>query len=114
MISTDLWKSVWKSPEAGGGTRTHGILFTREVLCQLSYSGGSSHGTRAERPESDPRSESVPASREDLTPVLVRQDLPLHALQRIVDRLRVAAELGRHLLVGRAFEVEAQRVRLER
>lgn len=25
--------------QAADGTRTHNILFTREVLCQLSYSG---------------------------------------------------------------------------
>jgi hypothetical protein len=25
--------------EAGGGTRTHALLITSEVLCQLSYSG---------------------------------------------------------------------------
>src|SRR5665213_303902 len=50
----------------------------------------------------------------DLTALLVREDLSLHALQRIVDRLRVAPELFRHLLVRRAFEIETQRVRLER
>ena len=50
----------------------------------------------------------------DLARLLVRQDLPLHALQRVVDRLRVAAEVFRHLLVRRALEVQPQRVRLER
>jgi hypothetical protein len=50
----------------------------------------------------------------NLAALLVRQDLPLHTLQRIVDRLRVAAELFRHLLVRRAFEIQPQRVRLER
>src|ERR671925_1782825 len=48
-----------------------------------------------------------------LSGALVRQHLPLHALQGVVDRLRVAAELGRHLLVRRALEVQLQRVRLE-
>src|SRR6201999_1169028 len=38
---------------------------------------------------------------------LVGEDLPLHPPERVVDRLRVAAELFGHLLVGRAFEVEA-------
>ena len=50
----------------------------------------------------------------NLAALLVRQDLPLHPLQRVVDRLRVAAELFRHLLVRRAFEIQTQRVRLER
>src|SRR5919201_1778772 len=45
--------------------------------------------------------------------LLVRQHLPLDALQRVVDRLRVAAELGCHLLVRRALEIQPQRVRLE-
>src|SRR4029079_2195210 len=31
---------------AGGGTRTHGLLLTRQLLYQLSYSGtGAGHGT---------------------------------------------------------------------
>ena len=51
---------------------------------------------------------------QDLARLLVREDLPLHALQRVVDRLRVAAEALGHLLVRRAFEVEPQRVGLER
>src|SRR5215470_6453225 len=42
------------------------------------------------------------------------EDLPLDALERVVDRLRVAAEPFGHVLVGRALEIEAQRVRLER
>jgi hypothetical protein len=54
-----------------------------------------------------------PALRQDLTFLLVVQDLPLDPLERVVDRLRVAAELLGHLLVGRAFEVEPERVRLE-
>jgi hypothetical protein len=41
----------------------------------------------------------------NLARLLVRQDLPLHTLQGVVDRLRVAAEVVRHLLVGRALEV---------
>src|SRR3954447_18375767 len=44
----------------------------------------------------------------------MRDDLALDPLQRVVDRLRVAAELLGHVLVGRALEVEAQCVRLER
>src|SRR5881394_4202527 len=44
----------------------------------------------------------------------MREDLALDALQRVVDRLRVAAELFGHVLVGRALEIEAQGVRLER
>src|SRR5918992_3247845 len=50
---------------------------------------------------------------QDLTRSLVREDLALDALQRVVDRLRVAAELLGHLLVGGALEVEPQRVRLQ-
>src|SRR3990172_11571887 len=41
------------------------------------------------------------------------EDLALHALERVVDRLRVAADLLRHLLVRVALEVEAKGVRLE-
>jgi hypothetical protein len=34
---------------AGGGTRTHGLSFTRALLCQLSYSGElSAYKTRAD------------------------------------------------------------------
>src|SRR5919197_4080448 len=51
---------------------------------------------------------------QDFARLLVRDDLPLHALERVVDRLRVAAEPLGHLLVRRALEVEPQRVRLER
>src|SRR3990172_11914945 len=43
----------------------------------------------------------------------MHEDLALHALERVVDRLRVAAEPLRHLLVRVALEVEAQGVRLE-
>src|SRR3954451_17763827 len=50
---------------------------------------------------------------QDLAQLLVLQDLALHPLQGIVDRLRVAAQLLRHLLVGGAFEVELERVGLE-
>lgn len=42
---------------------------------------------------------------QDLARALVRVDLPLDPLERIVDRLRVTAELLGHLLVGRALEV---------
>src|SRR4051794_41917908 len=44
----------------------------------------------------------------------MRKDLALDALQRVVDRLRVAAELVGHVLVGRALQIEAQGIRLER
>ena len=40
-------------------------------------------------------------------------DLALHALQRVVDRLDVAAEIARHLLVALAFEVRLEHLRLE-
>ena len=51
---------------------------------------------------------------EDLAALLVLEHLALHALERVVDRLRVAAEILGHLLVRVALEIEAQRVRLER
>ncbi len=38
---------------------------------------------------------------------LVREDLALHALERIVDRLAVAPELVAHRLVGMAVEIQA-------
>src|SRR5664280_2031165 len=44
---------------------------------------------------------------------LVRQNLALDALQGVVDRLSVAAQLLCHLLVGRALEVEAKRIGFE-
>src|SRR3954466_5653243 len=50
---------------------------------------------------------------QDLAQLLVLQDLALHPLQGIVDRLRVTAQLLRHLLVGGAFEVELERVGLQ-
>src|SRR5262249_9087031 len=50
---------------------------------------------------------------EYLALLAVRDDLSLHALQRVVDGLRVAAQVRGHLLVGRALEVQAKRVRLE-
>ena len=43
----------------------------------------------------------------------MRENLALDPLQRVVDRLGVAAELLGHVLVGRALEVEAQSVRLD-
>ena len=43
----------------------------------------------------------------------MRDDLALHALQGVVDRLGVAAQLFGHLLVGRAFEVEPERIGFE-
>src|SRR5437867_1006174 len=50
---------------------------------------------------------------EDLPRALVGDDLALHPLQRVVDRLRVAAENLRHRVVRLALQVEAQRVGLE-
>src|SRR5262245_21601783 len=50
---------------------------------------------------------------QNLARALVGVNLPLDPLQSVVDRLRVAAELLGHLLVGRALEVQAQRVGLE-
>src|SRR5512133_1716433 len=50
---------------------------------------------------------------QDFARLLVLDDLPLDPLERVVDRLGVAAELLGHLLVGRAFEVETQRVGLQ-
>ena len=47
---------------------------------------------------------------QDLAAGLVLEDLALDALEGVVDRLRVDAELLRHLLVGRSFEVEPERV----
>src|SRR5581483_531723 len=57
---------------AGEGTRTPGPRFTRALLYQLSYSGARSLQHSAG--------------------VLVGEDLPLHPLEGVVDRLRVAAE----------------------
>src|SRR5687768_1364260 len=51
--------------------------------------------------------------REDFARRLVRQDLALDALERVVDRLAVAAQLLRHLLVREALEVAAEGVGLE-
>src|SRR5262245_20124409 len=48
-----------------------------------------------------------------LAGALVRVDLALDPLEGVVDRLRVAAELLGHLLVGRALEIQAERIRLE-
>src|SRR4051812_28429085 len=50
----------------------------------------------------------------DFARLLVGENLPLDALERVVDRLRVAAEALGHVLVGRSLEVEAKRVGLER
>src|SRR6266540_2160867 len=50
---------------------------------------------------------------QNLARPLVLDDLPLHPLQRIVDRLRIAAALLGHLLVGASLEVEAQCVGLQ-
>src|SRR4029450_2344421 len=49
-----------------------------------------------------------------LARVLVRDDLALHALEGVVDRLRVAAEVLGHLLVRAALEIQPERLRLER
>src|SRR6185437_2381766 len=112
--------------QAGGGTRTHDILFTREALYQLSYSGAetmvcaSGAGTMV---CASGAATMVCASGagtwyarllQNLALALVVQDLALHALQRVVDRLRVAAEAVGHLLVRLALQVQPECVRLER
>src|SRR3954449_9493164 len=51
---------------------------------------------------------------QDLARALVSEDLPLHPLQRVVDRLRVAAQELGHRFVRFAFEVQTECVRLER
>ena len=53
-------------------------------------------------------------SGEHFARLLVREDLPLDALQSVVDRLRVAVEILGHVLVGVALEVQRERLRLER
>src|SRR6476469_9778887 len=50
---------------------------------------------------------------QNLPRLLVRKHLALHALKRVVDRLRIATEPLGHLLVGLALEVELERVGLE-
>src|SRR4051812_10443900 len=50
---------------------------------------------------------------QDLAQLLVLEHLALDPLERVVDRLRVACEELGHLLVGRALEVELQRVGLQ-
>src|SRR4051812_3478245 len=81
---------------AGGRTRTDDLPLTRRLLYQLSYSGADASLAR------------------DGAGLLVRDDLALHPLQRVVDRLRVAVEHDRHLVVRVALEVELERLRLER
>src|SRR4029453_16987977 len=51
--------------------------------------------------------------REDGSRLPVDDDLPLHALERVVDRLRVTPEELGHLLVRVALEVEAECIRFE-
>jgi hypothetical protein len=75
---------------AGGGTRTHGLALTRRLLYQLSYSGAKNSVALVEHG-------SI---------LLMEQDLPLNALEGIIDRLRIAAELLGHLLVGVSFEIQ--------
>ena len=48
--------------------------------------------------------------RQNLAVALMVQDLPLDPLQRVVDRLRVTAELLGHLLVRVALEVQTEGV----
>ena len=60
-----------------------------------------------------PTTKSDASLLKDFARLLVRDDLALHPLEGVVDRLRVAAEPVSHVLVGRAFEVEAERVGLE-
>src|SRR3954452_394207 len=80
--------------EAGGRTRTDDLPRTRRLLYQLSYSG------------------ALPRLTGDRAGLLVAHDLALHALEGVVDRLRVALEDDRHLVVGVALEVELERLRL--
>src|ERR671935_336869 len=99
---------------AGGRTRTAGLALTRRLLYQLSYSGARQMVGQIRR--DCPRRGLSPnrlALVENLAQLLVLENLPLDALKRIVDRLRVAAERGGHLLVRRALEVELERVGLE-
>src|SRR5581483_779851 len=63
--------------------------------------------------DSPPTTRSGGSLLKNFAGLLVRDDLPLHALERVVDRLRVASELLGHVLVRRALEVEAQGIRLE-
>src|SRR5215217_5342420 len=67
---------------------------------------GATHASPA-----NPRTRSLV---ENLAALLVNQDLALHALEGVVDRLRVASELLRHLFVGTPFQVEPKRFALER
>src|SRR3954470_17613407 len=50
---------------------------------------------------------------QNLAQLLVLEHLALDSLERVVDRLRVAAEVLGHLLIGRALEVELERVGLQ-
>src|SRR5206468_2251803 len=75
------------------------------AIAAISSSSGSWDTTRT--------SPSLAPSVEHLARLLMRQDLALHALQGVVDRLRVTTELLGHLLVRHALEVVAQRIRLE-
>src|SRR3954447_3097403 len=52
-------------------------------------------------------------SGQHLARLLVLDDLALHSLERVVDRLRVAPELVAHLLVRRPLEIEPEGVSLE-
>src|SRR6185503_16713192 len=58
-------------------------------------------------------SSPAPDSREDGALGLVGEDLPLDPLERVVDRLAVAAERLGHLLVRVPVEIETERLRLE-
>src|SRR6266545_2475327 len=59
------------------------------------------------------RSASSPRPlKQNLARLLVREDLALHPLEGIVDRLRVAAKVFSNLLVGGTLEIEPKGVRL--
>src|SRR5438132_9222509 len=61
--------------------------------------------TSANGSDSRPTTRSRASLLKDFARLLVRDDLALHALERVVDRLRVATQPLRHVFIGRAFEV---------
>jgi PD-(D/E)XK endonuclease len=98
-------------PETGGVYLVPIADLTARVLGTLRVEPSRNNQAKGVRYAAD--YEVAASLLKDFARLLVREDLALHALQRVVDRLRVAAEPLGHFLVGRAFEVEAQRVRLE-
>src|SRR5438874_11600769 len=69
---------------------------------------------RGAQPRSARSAQHFARLKQNFAALLVLGDLALHALERVVDRLRVAAEPLGHVLVGRALQVQAKRVGLER